>query len=295
MSLASMTGFARGEGHHGDLRWAWELKSVNGRGLDIRVRVPPGFEALEPMVRQRLQKSLARGSVSVGLQLSKSKRAGAFAIDQEFLAELAQIARRLQEHDGFARAGADGLLALRGVIETVDAVEDETERAERDEALETSFDQALTALVDTRRAEGGRIIAVLGERIGQIEGLVGQAKNAAEAQPEAIQVRLRRSIAAALEAAPQIAEDRLALEVALLIAKADVSEELDRLEMHVSAARELLDGDGAAGRPLDFLAQEFNREANTLCSKAATPDLSALGLELKVVIDQLREQIQNIE
>ncbi len=295
MSLASMTGFARGEGHHDELRWAWELKSVNSRGLDIRVRVPPGFEAVEPMVRQRLQKSVARGNVSVGLQLSKPKRAGAYAIDQEFLAELARIARQLQEHDGFARASADGLLALRGVIEAVDSVESEAERAQRDEALETSFDQALTALVDARRAEGARIVAVLGERIGQIEGLVGQAKNAAEAQPVAIQERLRQSVAAALEAAPQIAEDRLAQEVALLIVKADVSEELDRLEMHVAAARELLDGERAAGRRLDFLAQEFNREANTLCSKAATPDLSALGLELKVVIDQLREQIQNIE
>lgn len=290
-----MTGFARTSATRGTFGWTWEVRSVNGRGLDVRCRMPAGYELLESEVRTRIDRHLTRGNVSVTLRAEGAAGEARLRINEAVLAQLCRAAQELQARLPAAGLTVDGLLAQRGVVEIVEDVEDESVREAREREMLSSLDAALLELVSVRRREGQRLGLVLGEQLAAMERVVAAAGTAAAAQPEALRQRLQTQLAALGERPEGLSEERLAQEVALLAAKADVREELDRLAAHIAAARELVSGQAAAGRRLDFLAQELNREANTLLSKSADLELTRLGLELKASIDQLREQAQNIE
>jgi uncharacterized protein (TIGR00255 family) len=290
-----MTGFARADGHEDGLSWVWELKNVNGNALDLRFRLPPGSEPLELPLRAGLAQKLKRGAVSVTLNVTRSAASGGLRVNREALAQVTALAQELVAQGKAAPPRADGLLALRGVIESGEEVEDETRRALRQQALLRSFESALAQLAVMRMAEGARLIPVLEERLAEIARLVAAAENNASVQPEALKARLAAMVGELLGATPMLTPERLAQEAALLVAKADIREELDRLAAHIVAAQELLAEGGPIGRRFDFLCQEFNREANTLCSKSADVALTRVGLALKAAIEQLREQVQNLE
>lgn len=295
MALSSMTGFARTAGDYEDHRWHWELKSVNGRGLDMRLRLPPGFDGLEQKLRAALAIKLHRGNCQANLQLDQTGATAQIRINQEALGAALAAVRALQQHADMGPASPDGILALRGVLETTDQTLSDDARTALEQAMVDNFTAAVAALRAARDQEGGKIETIIASQIDRIEELAAQAEMLAVAEPEAIRARLKTQIAELMSAEPGLPEDRLAQEVALLATKQDVREELDRLVAHVAQARELLADSGPVGRRLDFLTQEFNREANTLCSKAGNVELTRIGLELKAVIDQLREQVQNIE
>ncbi len=290
-----MTGFARSGGERGAYAWTWELKSVNGRGLDLRCRMPSGHDALEPQVRREAGKRFQRGNVTINLQLQQTAGEGTVRINEAVLTQLVEVMQELETRIVASPPRLDGLLALRGVMEIAEPEESESEREAREHDMLASLNEALDALAAARRAEGERLAAILTAQLAEIETLVGAAAGAAEAQPAALKARLHEQVKALLDEAPALPEERLTQEVALLTVKADVREELDRLGSHLAAARELLAAGNEVGRRLDFLAQEFNREANTLCAKSAGAELTAIGLDLKAVIDRLREQTQNIE
>lgn len=291
-----MTGFARVEGHDGALNWVWEIKSVNAKALDLRFRLPAGFDALEVSLRASLNQTLRRGAVTVNLGLAKAAGTGGMRVNREALAAVMALAREIAaEIDDVAPPRIDGLLALKGVIETAEESPDEVARERQLGLLTKSFERALASLQAMRLNEGGRLEAVLSARLAEIASLVRAAEASASAQPAAIKARLEELIAAIVDAVPALPEDRLAHEAALIIAKADIREELDRLEAHLAAARGLVEEGGPIGRRFDFLCQEFNREANTLCAKSADLELTRVGLALKAAIEQLREQVQNIE
>ncbi len=290
-----MTGFARAEGNTERAHWAWEAKSVNGRGLDVRCRLPAGTEALEPAVHAAARKRLARGHVSVSLRFAWAPEAAAVRVNRQLLDRVVELARGLGEVPGIEPARLDGLLRLRGVVEVGEPEESDDARAKREAAMRASLDQVLDGLAAARRAEGASIVGVLGPLLDDIAARVADAEDCAAAQPDRLLVRLREQIAEFADAVPALAEDRLTQEVALLLVKSDVREELDRLGAHVAAARDLLAAEAAAGRELDFLSQELNREANTLCAKSPDPELTRIGLDLKALIDRFREQVQNLE
>ncbi len=289
-----MTGFARASGSDGGAGWSWEVKSVNGRALDIRCRVPQGMERLDPAVRSAVSARLRRGNVTVGLRLSQAPEAAALRVNRAWLDELIVLAAEYRGRDDIAPPRLDGMLALRGVIEAADSSED-AEGARHDGAMLETLDVALAELVRERQAEGAALAAALTERIEEIASLIRQAEALAPARQEALGARLREQVAALVGAGSLASEDRLATELALLAVKIDVTEEIDRLKSHCAAAERHLREGGAVGRKLDFLAQEFNREANTLCSKASDSALTEVGLALKAAIDQFREQAQNVE
>ncbi len=295
VTLSSMTGFARTEGLSEGLSWAWEVKSVNSKALDLRFRLPTGFEALELPLRASLAERLKRGALTIGLSVTRSGPGRGVRVNREALAEIMALARELAAETGAAPPRVDGLLALPGVLESEAESADEGLRERRQAALLAGWEKALDGLVAMRRAEGGRILAILEVRLDEITSLVAAAEHHAATQPEALKQRLRELVAALLEASAGLPEERLAQEAALLVAKADIREELDRLSGHIVAAREVLAEGGAVGRRLDFLCQELNREANTLCAKSADRALTRIGLDLKSAIEQLREQVQNIE
>lgn len=290
-----MTGFARAGGQQEGLVWTWEVKSVNGRNLDVRCRLPSGFESLEPSARAAVSERFRRGHVSVHLQVSRGEGAATVRLNRELLDRLCALAKELEAEAGVAPARADGLLGLRGVIELAEPEPTDDERRARETAMLATLHEALDGLAAARREEGARLSAIVVGQIDEIARLVEAGEACAEVRPEAIRARLRENVEALLEMVPALPEERLAQEAAILITKADVREELDRLRAHVAAVRELLKEGDAGGRRLDFLAQEFNREANTLCAKAGDAELTRVGLDLKVTIDQFREQIQNIE
>ncbi|MGE5442494.1 MAG: YicC/YloC family endoribonuclease [Bacteroidota bacterium] len=291
-----MTGFARGEGRNEACTWTWELKSVNARGLEVRCRMPPGFEALEQGVRQRVAASLKRGNISAALSLTWSVGQQGVRINtdvlEQVLALIPQIESRLRES---RPPGIDGLLALRGVIDVLDPTPTGEARAALEASLLAGLDPVLAALSEARRAEGGRLEAVLRDHLRRLADLCDRARRLASAQPAAIFARLSDQLAALLGQSPALTPERLAQEAALLAAKVDAREELDRLRAHHQAALALLDGGGPVGRQLDFLCQELNREANTLCAKSADIELTRVGLDLKATVEQVREQVQNIE
>ncbi|HUL09424.1 MAG TPA: YicC/YloC family endoribonuclease [Candidatus Acidoferrum sp.] len=299
MPIASMTGFARAEGAdaadlHPGLHWAWEVKSVNGRNLDVRCRLPPGFEALESPARAALAERFKRGNFALTLTLARGGEPPRARINRELLDQLIALAGDLGGRT--ERPRLDSLLGVRGVVEVVEEAEPtEEQRAVRLTRMNETLARALAALDAMRHEEGARLAALVGQHLDAIEALRQRAAATAAAQPAALKARLKAQLDALLEASPALPEERLAQEAALLVTKADVREELDRLAAHVAAARKLLAEGGAVGRKFDFLCQEFNREANTLCSKSADVELTAIGLELKAAIDQLREQVQNIE
>jgi uncharacterized protein (TIGR00255 family) len=292
-ALSGMTGFGRADGAADGWTWSVEARSVNGRNLEVRYRGPNGFDELERLAKAAGQARFARGQVTLGLQARRAASVeAAVTVNATLLSRYLTLANELAE-GGATPPSADGLLALRGVIETPEEADDPDARAALQAAMTRTIEEALDALKTSRRREGAQLKPVLEDFIARIEALVGQAEGEAKAQVEAIRERFTRRIVELAPDAPGL-EERIVLEAAALAAKADVREELDRLTAHVASARQLL-GQPPAGRKLDFLMQEFMREANTLCSKSATTALTGIGLELKAVIEQLREQVQNVE
>jgi uncharacterized protein (TIGR00255 family) len=288
-----MTGFGRADGALDGWTWSVEARSVNGRNLEVRFRGPNGFDNLERLAKAAGQARLSRGQVTIGIQARKAAGdASALKVNEAVLARYLHLANQLAE-EGATPPSADGLLALRGVLDADEEAEDPEARAPIEAAMAATVEQALDALKISREREGAQLRPVIEDFVARIESLVATAETEATAQTEAVRERFARRMAELAPDAPGL-EDRIVLEAAALATKADVREELDRLTAHVASARALLD-QPPAGRKLDFLMQEFMREANTLCSKSATTALTATGLDLKAVIEQLREQVQNVE
>ena len=293
MGVASMTGFARAQGEAPGTSWIWEVKSVNGRALDLRLRLAPGFDAVEPELRAALAQRFRRGNISANLSLSRTT-APALRVNREALSQLVALINELTGEVEAAPPRLDGLLALRGVIETVEN-EDEAVVEARRQAVLAGWSAALDQLAAARADEGARIGALLKSQLDEMAVLAAAAEGCAATQPAAIRERLRTMLANLADLMPSMPEERVAQEVALLATRSDIREEIERLHAHIEQASELLQQDEAVGRRLDFLCQELNREANTLCSKSTDIELTRTGLSLKAVIEQFREQVQNIE
>jgi uncharacterized protein (TIGR00255 family) len=294
-AVHSMTGFARRDGGDGTISWSWEIKSVNGRSLDVRARLPQGYESLDPVVRSAVAAACSRGNVQVNLSMKRGSAPLQLQVNEDLLQQVIDLMAKLEARTQAAPPRLDGILALRGVLETVEEEESPEHQVARLAALQSDLEAALQSLVAMRAAEGARLLGMVRGHVDAIERLAGAARRCAATQPQALRQRLKEQLALLLEDSAGVSEDRLAQELAILAGKADVREELDRLAAHVEATRELLDQGGAVGRKLDFLCQEFNREANTLCSKSVDVELTRIGLDLKSSIEQLREQVQNIE
>jgi uncharacterized protein (TIGR00255 family) len=295
MALSSMTGFARGHGVAGAYAWAWEIKSVNSKGLDVKLRLPPGWDAIEPPVRTRAAETLARGSVFANLTVSREGVAPIVRVNEPVLAAVLAALKGLTGKVEAAPPSLDGILALKGVIEVSEAEESEDERRAAEAAIVAGFGEAIRNLAGMRRHEGEALARILMARLAEIAALAARAEAAPGRKPEAIKARLAEQVATLLDGSQRFDPDRLHQEAILLASKVDIREELDRLSAHVAQARKLIEGGGPIGRKLDFLAQELNREANTLCAKANDVELTNIGLELKAVVEQFREQVQNLE
>jgi uncharacterized protein (TIGR00255 family) len=295
MALSSMTGFARGHGVSGSYAWAWEIKSVNGKGLDVRLRLPPGWDAVEAAVRARAAERLSRGSVQATLTVERSGVAPVVRINAPVLDAILTTLRELAPRIDASPPTLDGLLSLKGVMDVTELTENEGERRHAETAAIAGFDEAIAALAEMRQREGAALVRILTSRLEQIAALVGRAENVPGRRVEAIRARLAEQVATLLAQSDRFDPDRLHQEAILLATKADVREELDRLAAHIAQAQQLIGGGGAVGRRLDFLAQELNREANTLCAKANDVELTNIGLELKAAVEQFREQVQNVE
>jgi uncharacterized protein (TIGR00255 family) len=295
MTLTSMTGFARAAGALGPWRWTVELKCVNAKGLDLRLRVAAGFDRIEGEARARLAKALARGTCFATISAQREGASSMARVDAAALASIVGAAREAAKAAGLAPPTMDGVLAVRGVVEIVEAADDEATIAAACAGALASLDVAIAGLSVARRAEGEALATILSERLDAIAELTEAADDNPARKPEAVRARLRQSVAALMESSRGFDENRLHQEAILLAAKADIREELDRLKTHVAAARALLLEGGPVGRRLDFLAQELGREANTLAAKANDVSLTAQGLELRAQIEQLREQVQNVE
>jgi uncharacterized protein (TIGR00255 family) len=296
MKLKSMTGFADMAGQEAETSWNWEARSVNGRGLDLRLRLPDGFESLEAPLRGSA-KALSRGSVTITLRLARSPAASTQRINTavlEVALDALATASKAASDRGLeiALVTSADLVMMRGVLETDTALPSDNENIVA--AIKAQIEPLIGALTQAREVEGASLGAVLAAQIDRLGDLASAARASAEARSARTGELLRARLSAVLEGTAAIDEARLAQELALLAVKADITEEIDRLESHVAAARDYLDAAGPVGRKLDFLTQEFNREANTLCSKAGTVELTEIGLEMKVVIDQMREQVQNV-
>jgi uncharacterized protein (TIGR00255 family) len=290
-----MTGFARSHGTSGPYAFEWELKSVNAKGFDLRMRLPPGWDEIEAPARKRAAEVLSRGTVYANLNV---KRAGALStvrVNEEVLASIVKIAGVLAGRIDAVAPSIDGLLAIKGVIEVVEPESNEEEDKAAKLAVAMAFDEALTALIEMRKREGVTLAQILSQRMNEIENLAKQAEAAPGRKPEAIRARLAEQIAALLESSDRFDADRLNQEAIMIAAKADIREELDRIASHISQVREMIGKGGAVGRRLDFLAQEFNREVNTCCSKSNDLELTNTGLAMKNVVEQFREQVQNLE
>ena len=295
MALSSMTGFARGQGSAGNYTWAWELKSVNSKGLDLKLRLPPGWEAVEPGVRARASEVLSRGSVFANLTVSREGTAPVARINEPALNAVLAALKGLEGKVAGAPPSLDGILALKGVMEVSEAEESESERSAAEAAVVAGFGEALKGLAEMRRIEGQALGKILSARLSEIGALAARAEVAPGRKPEAIKARLAEQVATLLEASQRFDADRLHQEAIMLATKIDIREELDRLAAHVAQAKKLIADGGPIGRKLDFLSQELNRESNTLCSKANDLELTNIGLELKAVVEQFREQVQNLE
>jgi uncharacterized protein (TIGR00255 family) len=295
MALSSMTGFARSQGGAGGYGWAWEIRSVNAKGLDLRLRLPPGWDAIEQPVRARIGEVLARGTLHATLNVEREGAAPVVKVNEDVLQAVIATLNSLSGRIEAEPARLDGILAIKGVIEVTDAAESEAERTAAQAAVIKSFEATLGELTKMRRHEGEVLGRVLGARLDEISALVARAEAAPGRKPEAIRARLTEQIAALLEASERFDPDRLHQEAILIASKADVREELDRLTAHVAQATKTIRDGGAVGRRLDFLAQELNRETNTLCAKANDMELTNIGLELKSLVEQFREQVQNLE
>lgn len=295
MTLSSMTGFARASGAHEGVHWQWEIKSVNGKALDIRCRFPTGLEHLESAIRDAAQRRLKRGTLQITLATDRGTQAQKLAVNEAGLDQVLDLVENLRRRFNAEPPRIEGLLALRGIIDVVAVTEEPAVAKARDDAMLRSLDEALAALAEVRQSEGGRLRDIIAAQLVRLEELTTAARDCPARSPEAIRTKLAEQIQRILEANRTFEEDRLHQEAVLLATRADIQEEIDRLFVHIEAARNLLSATDSAGRKLEFLAQEFNREANTLCSKASDRALTEIGLELKAIIDQMREQVQNIE
>jgi uncharacterized protein (TIGR00255 family) len=295
MALSSMTGFARSHGVCGPYSWTWEIKSVNGKGLDLRLRLPPGWDAIEPALRANASETLTRGSIQAGLTVERTGATVAVRVNAAVLEALLIAARDVARRVETSPPTLDGLLGLKGVIEVGEAEENAQERRQAEAAVTAGFAEAVLALAGMRRHEGNALAGVLGLRLNEIAALVERAELAPGRRPEAIRARLAEQVATLLAQSDRFDPDRLHQEAILIATKADVREELDRLVAHVAQVQQLIAQGGPIGRRLDFLAQELNREANTLCAKANDVELTNIGLALKAAVEQFREQVQNVE
>jgi uncharacterized protein (TIGR00255 family) len=295
MALSSMTGFSRAHGAAGAHAWSWELKSVNAKGLDIRFRLPPGWDAVEVQARQRATEKLSRGTVYCNLTAERKGVAPAVKINEPVLNAVIATLHQLSGKLDAAAPTLDGILALKGVMKVSEEDEREEERAAAEAAVIAGFDAALADLVAMRRHEGDALGSILNTRLDEIATLTARAEAAPGRKPEAIKARLAEQVATLMNASQRFDSDRLYQEAIMLASKVDVREELDRLSAHVAQAQKLLRDGGPAGRRLDFLAQELNRESNTLTAKANDVELTNIGLELKSTVEQFREQVQNLE
>ena len=295
MVLSSMTGFARSHGANGPYAFEWELKSVNAKGFDLRMRLPPGWDDLEAFAKKSAGEMLSRGTVYANLNVKRTGAVSNVRINEDVLASIVKVAGVLAGKIDAVAPSIDGLLAIKGVIEVVEPEANEDEDKAAKAAAGAAFVQALANLVEMRRREGVTLGRILLQRMDEIEALAKKAEAAPGRKPEAIKARLAEQIAALLETSDRFDLDRLHQEAIMLAAKADIREELDRIASHVSQARDLISKGGPVGRRLDFLAQEFNREVNTCCSKSNDLELTNIGLALKNVVEQFREQVQNLE
>jgi uncharacterized protein (TIGR00255 family) len=295
MALSSMTGFARSHGVAGDYAWSWEIKSVNAKGLDLRFRLPQGWDAIEVPARTRATDKLSRGTVYANLAVERKGVQPTVKVNEPVLAAVLSTLKGLSGKVDASRPSLDGILSLKGVIEITD--EDEREDAHRagESAIVAGFEQALAALIAMRRAEGATLGRLLSSKLDEIAGFAARAEAAPGRKPEAIKARLAEQVATLLSASERFDSDRLHQEAIMLATKADIREELDRLTSHVTQAQKLLADGGSIGRKLDFLAQELHRESNTLTAKSNDVELTNIGLELKGVVEQFREQVQNLE
>ena len=295
MTIKSMTGFARSDGALGPIGWHWEVRSVNGRGLDLRLRLPPGYEALEARIREAVSKRIVRGSLTINLNVKRSEGETRIKLNETALRQVLAALDSLKTKVETAPLRPEALLGIKGVLEVVEPEESEAETQARTAAMLTGLAEALDGMVQAREAEGRHLSAIVLQQVATIERLVALVAASPARSAEAIRQRLREQVGRLLETGIGLDEGRIYQEAAMLATRADVEEELKRLGAHIAGARELVTSREPAGRRLDFLAQEFNREANTLCSKSSDPETTRAGLELKAVIDQMREQVQNIE
>lgn len=295
LTLTSMTGFARASGELGPHRWTWEIKSVNGKTLDMRVRVPSGHERLELPARKSVTEAISRGSVTLSLSVESESSAQELVINRDLVDRLLELHRELAGQVAPEPPRLETLLTVRGVIEASDGAEAPDQTEQRDLAIQTTLDEVIKALIVSRGEEGQRLHSILEGHLDTLEDLCVRAGKSDGARLDFIRDRMQRQVAELFDGAVTVPEERLAQEIALLATKADVREEIDRLETHCAAGRDLLKESEPVGRKLDFLCQELNREANTLCSKSASEELTRIGLEFKAVIDQFREQAQNVE
>ena len=295
MALSSMTGFARSHGASGPYTFEWELKSVNAKGFDLRMRLPSGWDDLEALAKKRAGEVLSRGTVYANLNVKRTNAASTVRVNEEVLASIVRVAGVLAGKIDAVAPSIDGLLAIKGVIEIVEPESDEAEDQAAKIAAAAAFEQALGNLVEMRQREGVTLGQILLQRMDEIERLAKKAEAAPGRKPDAIKARLAEQIAALLESSDRFDPERLNSEALLIAAKADIREELDRIASHIAQAREMIAKGGPVGRRLDFLSQKFNREVNTCCSKSNDLELTNTGLEMKNVVEQFREQVQNLE
>ena len=295
MALSSMTGFARGQGVAGAYAWSWEIKSVNAKGLDIRFRLPPGWDAVEVTARTRATQTLSRGTVYCNLTVARQGVAPTVKVNEQVLHAVIATLNQLTGKVDAAAPTLDGILALKGVMEVTEETESEESHRAAEAAILQGFDKALADLDAMRKHEGATLGNLLSTRLREIAAMTAQAAAAPGRKPEAIKARLAAQVAALIESSQRFDSDRLHQEAIMLATKADIREELDRIASHISQARELIGKGGPIGRRLDFLAQEFHREVNTCCSKSNDIELINTGLEMKNVVEQFREQVQNLE
>jgi uncharacterized protein (TIGR00255 family) len=295
MVLSSMTGFARGHGVCGPYAWSWEIKSVNAKGLDLRLRLPPGWDAVEVPARKNATEKLSRGTVYANLTVERKGVLPTVKVNEPVLAAVLATLKSLSGKVDAAKPTLDGILALKGVIEITDEDEREEDRAAAEAAIVAGFDRLLADLIVMRREEGATLGRLLSARLDEIAALAARAEAAPGRKAEAIKARLAEQVATLLSASTRFDSDRLHQEAILMAAKADIREELDRLASHVEQARKMIADGGPVGRRLDFLAQELNRESNTLTAKSNDVELTNIGLGLKSTVEQFREQVQNLE
>lgn len=289
-----MTGYASSDGVCSNVAWMWELRAVNGKGLDIRMRIPSGFEGLEQKMRGKCAEVLTRGNLQISLTAKEQGAATELVVNQSALDSVLKISKDLEDQ-GFDKPSTDGILSIRGVLEERHVERSETEQNELLAAIEQGFETALNALVTAREAEGKALADVLLGQVSQISNLVQKVIADPSRSQEAIKDRLQQQVQNLVDSNSNFDDERLYVEAAILATKADLQEEIDRLLAHIVSANTLIGDGGPIGRRLDFLAQEFNRECNTICSKSNAAAVTAIGLELKVLVDQFREQIQNVE